>query len=91
MGLYIKFDRLLVIDASIDLILFPGPIGRKMLYPLNTKNMGGQAMGIPYPFAPQKHVQEFPIIILPADSPILQLHDEGRILYDASDDVIRNF
>ena len=41
-------------------------------------------------FALDKHLDEFLVVFFAADPPVLQLYDQGRILYDLPDDFIGN-
>ena len=61
-----------------------------MLHLLDSEHMGRQLMGILHGLTAQKHLHHIPVVLLPADSPVLQLYNQGRILDDAADNVIGN-
>ena len=57
---------------------------------LNTEQMGRQFMGVFHGLTIKKHLKHIPVVLLPADSPVLQLYNQGCILDDAADNVIGN-
>ena len=88
MGFQQEERRFFLIDAVVDRILFSWFYGLKVLDSLNAENMGGQSPGLIQILTFQKKLKKFPVIVFPADAPVLDLYQESCVLNNASNDII---
>ena len=86
-----KNSRLILINAFIDPIPLAGFQRLKMLNFLYSKDMSRQFLRLFQILTFQKQLQKLAIIILPADSAVLELNNQRCILNNTSYYVIRDF
>ena len=90
MGLQQNLRGRVFIYALVNAVRLPLVPDLKMFDLLNAKQVGRQFVGIFHGLTVQEHPRHVPVIFLPADSPVLELYNESRVLDNPADNVIGN-